>query len=97
VLIGCATIGKPINESQVSQLKDGVTTKQEVISIMGEPFDKTITDSGDEKWTYVYSVIQGRLTDGQVREGQKLEILFDTKNIIKKHLFLASTTQRPKI
>ena len=101
-LFGCATIGKPMKETQLNQLQDGVTTQEEVLRVMGEPFDKTIIDTGEEKWTYVYSRTKptwitfvpyfNMIESGGVTKGQKLEILFDEKKIVKKHTVSKSTT-----
>jgi outer membrane protein assembly factor BamE (lipoprotein component of BamABCDE complex) len=101
-LCGCATVGKPMKDTQLTQLQDGVTTQKEVLEIMGEPSDKTIIDTGEEKWTYIYA--RSRPTwasfvpyvnlfeSGAVTKGQKLEILFDEKKIVKKHAFSKPTT-----
>ncbi len=101
-LVGCATVGKPMKEAQLSQLQDGVTTQKEVLEIMGEPSDKTIIDTGEEKWVYIYSRSKptwgsfvpyvGIFESGAVVKGQKLEILFDGNKVVKKHAISTPTT-----
>lgn len=99
---GCATVGKPMKETQLVQLKDGITTQEEVFELMGEPFNKTLTDMGEEKWIYIYSRSKptwgsfipyvGLFESGVVTKGQKLEIIFNEKKIVKKHIFSIPTT-----
>ena len=96
-LSGCATIGRNITDCQVASIVDGQTSSSDVLRVMGAPFDKSISEQGLEKWTYIHSVIAGRLTEGQVLKGQKLEILFDDNGIVKKHIFLSDTKQRPQV
>ena len=101
-LVGCATIGKPMKETQLTQLQDGVTTQEEVLKIMGEPSDKTIIDTGEEKWTFIYARTKptwstfvpyvGLLESGTVTKGQKLEILFDINKVVKRHTLSNPTT-----
>jgi outer membrane protein assembly factor BamE (lipoprotein component of BamABCDE complex) len=103
ILVGCATVGKPMKAEQLTQLQDGITTQEEVLKIMGEPFDKTIIDTGEEKWSFIYSRSKatwssfipyvGLLESGAVTKGQKLEILFDSDKIVKKHTVSNSTTK----
>jgi len=95
VICGCATVGNPMKAEQLTQLQDGVTTQAEVLKIMGEASDKTIIDTGEEKWTYIYTratptwgffvPIVGMFESGATAKGQKLEILFNTNKIVKKH------------
>ena len=101
-LIGCMTVGKPIEEKQLTQLQDGITTQEAVLKIMGEPSDRTIIDTGEEKWIYVYMRAKptwvtfvpyvNLVESGTNVKGQKLEILFDANKIVKKHTVSKPTT-----
>lgn len=60
VLGGCATVGNEQmrNQSQESiaiSVQKGKTTKDEVITIYGNPNKTTLTDGGNEVWTYEYT------------------------------------------
>ncbi|WP_423186774.1 outer membrane protein assembly factor BamE domain-containing protein [Alishewanella sp. d11] len=58
MLTGCATanyeLGNPINPENVAKIENGKTTKQELISLFGEPYTKTPLSSTQEKWIYTY-------------------------------------------
>lgn len=56
-LAGCSTYGNSTlkNETQASvsqKIQKGVTTKEQVRSLYGDPSKVTFTDSGNEVWTY---------------------------------------------
>jgi outer membrane protein assembly factor BamE (lipoprotein component of BamABCDE complex) len=60
VLVGCASTGNQnvkvaTQESVKAQMKEGVTTKEEVRKQLGEPTSVSFTDSGNEIWTFKYS------------------------------------------
>jgi outer membrane protein assembly factor BamE (lipoprotein component of BamABCDE complex) len=52
-VLGCATIGKNFDSTQLSWLKNGETSKAQVLENMGPPW-RVGTDSGDLTWTYGY-------------------------------------------
>ncbi len=58
-LAGCATasysVGKDFSSSDVQKIVKGETTSQELITLFGEPFTKTVISDEDEKWVYTYS------------------------------------------
>lgn len=64
VVGGCApliTTGKNFDLTQVPRIQDKVTTKEEILSMLGQPYNKTIT--GDiEMWMYMYSETNRRRT-----------------------------------
>jgi len=51
--LGCATIGKNFDSSQLSWLKSSETTKSQVLEKLGQPW-RVGLDSGDQTWTYGY-------------------------------------------
>ena len=51
--LGCATSGKLIDQDKLSQIKEGVTTKQEVISLLGKP--DMIIHTSDAKEIMMYT------------------------------------------
>ncbi|MFY9402937.1 MAG: outer membrane protein assembly factor BamE [Candidatus Omnitrophota bacterium] len=61
-LEGCATTGSSsiIDDSRISQIQKGVSTKEDVRSLFGSPTKVDFTDAGYEVWEYVYSRSQTR-------------------------------------
>jgi len=49
---GCQNMGSPIDAGGVAKIERGVTTKDEVLSILGEPESKSIV-GGVESWGYL--------------------------------------------
>lgn len=60
LLAGCATSGneklKDHTQSSISQqITEGKTTKNEVTAALGQPTSLSLTDAGNEIWTYRYA------------------------------------------
>ena len=59
MLTGCATanyeMGKDFSSSLVTQIKKGETSHSQLLSLLGEPFGKTVISADEEKWSYFYS------------------------------------------
>jgi len=51
-LFGCVTSGKKFDSSKVSEIRKGVSTKQDVQATFGEPVTKTQMADGRESWSY---------------------------------------------
>ncbi|ANA15309.1 hypothetical protein APT_10045 (plasmid) [Acetobacter pasteurianus NBRC 101655] len=66
------------NETATSvdqKIHDGVTTREEVRQMYGDPVATDFTDSGHEKWTYTFSNTQADAANfipvyGDLRQGQ---------------------------
>ena len=94
VLTACTTrttiIGSDFDYSKGDLIVKGQTTKQEIMQMVGQPFDKTLDESGAEKWIYLYEVKKIRTSGGGFRgprhEGtittKKIEIIFD-QDVVK--------------
>jgi hypothetical protein len=58
-LSGCATssysVGKNFSSENVSQIVKSKTTSEEMVTLFGEPYSKTVISATDEKWIYMYS------------------------------------------
>ena len=56
-LIGCASTrtGTDFNSANVNKLKVGKTTEQEVIQLIGQPFNRTRSADGTVTLLYMYS------------------------------------------
>ena len=102
-LTGCADTGnkslKYATESKVqAQIKEGVTTKNQIQAMFGSPFKTSYTDNGSLIWTYQYddttaltpqtvgSVLLTFGLAGTKSKGTRNElvILFDENNVVKK-------------
>ncbi len=59
ILGGCAVgqMGREMNPSDVKKITRGVTTKQEVVALLGQPGHVSHSGDGSEYWSYTY--IQG--------------------------------------
>ena len=53
-LSGCATVGKPIQQTNVDKIQKGKTTKNEVINILGQP-DGSYFEKDNKLVFYYYS------------------------------------------
>lgn len=51
--VGCATVGKQVNQSNAEKLQKGVTTKAEVIKIFGQPSSQSFNQAGKVIFTYI--------------------------------------------
>jgi outer membrane protein assembly factor BamE (lipoprotein component of BamABCDE complex) len=58
VLVACtSTYGTPITEAQIAGLKQGVTTKQELLATFGKPVAKSRQSDGTEILSWAYSKV----------------------------------------
>ena len=102
IFIGCATVGTQIDQSNLSQIKEGVTTQKEVIALMGQPYMQTLTSDGKIMMMYQYTKVKNRAANfipvvgafsgGMDMEQQTLQILVNEKGIVEKYLFTDSST-----
>lgn len=51
--LACATVGRNFDATQLAWLKNGETSKAQVLENMGPPW-RVGTDAGDLTWTYGY-------------------------------------------
>ena len=65
VLTGCATSGTKMEQDQISKIKEGVTTEQEVTALLGSPFSKTLTSDGKTVMMYLYTKAQTKASSLQ--------------------------------
>ena len=58
-LSGCATstysVGENFSSANVSKIIKGETTSEEMVTLFGKPYSKTIVSATDEKWIYMHS------------------------------------------
>lgn len=97
---GCASSGNQMIKDQTQtsiagQIKDGVTTKDQVQSNLGSPSTVSFTDSGNEIWTYKYShatshaqnfiPIVNLFARGADVDTKELVILFNSDSVVTKY------------
>jgi hypothetical protein len=82
LVVGCGTVGKDFNSSNVKKIQNNVTTQLEILDWFGVPY-KEGTENKHTMWTYQVDTWQA------VGEGvsKGLVILFDDKNIVKAYRY----------
>lgn len=102
MLSGCATVGKPIEQDKLASIKEGQTTKQEVINLLGKPYMITLGSDGKEIMTYQYVKSQirastmvpivGLFVGGADTKQQIFQVLIDKDGKVEKYVFTDSDT-----
>jgi len=79
--------GGAFDQSRVEQIQKGSTTKDNIITLFGEPGAKDLPANGDETWIYTYVVKQINAPPSQSsslrRHSSMLIITFDNQGIVK--------------
>jgi outer membrane protein assembly factor BamE (lipoprotein component of BamABCDE complex) len=109
LLHACTTSGNPSikDETEASindKIRQGVTSKDEVTAMLGDPLEADFINDGQEVWTYELSRITplarnyipyvNVLSSGSDAVEQKLTILFDENDIVEDFNWLESVTER---
>ena len=82
---GCGTAGKDFNESKVSKIANGTTTRAEIRKMFGEPF-KTGTQNGLPVWVYEYNLYYSIEND----KSKNLVVVFGSDGVVQAHQFMSS-------
>ncbi|WP_374088281.1 hypothetical protein [Methylomicrobium lacus] len=88
-LSGCASIGHEFPAGQVTSIRIGETTQNDIYTTFGAPW-RTGIDNGMKTWTYgryYYSLF----SDGETED---LVIKFDNRGVVASYVF--NTTKRSK-
>ena len=99
LMAGCtfkATSGNPIGSKEVSAIRKGVTTRQEVINMLGSPQLITRLEGRRERHTYVFqdsettvinvAVLTAVSMNGKVRS---MLVTYDENGVVTTHEFVA--------
>ena len=102
ILVGCATVGTKIDQDKLSQIKEGITTKQEVINLLGKPYMVTLTSDGKTMFMYQYVKASNRAVNfvpvvdlfagGMDMNQQMLQVLIGKDDKVEKYIFNDNTT-----
>jgi len=80
---GCATIGRPFPAENVASIRNGETTKGQLLGYFGLPYRRGIED-GDSTWTYVH--YRYKLFGEQART-RDLFVRFDENGRVKSYTY----------
>ena len=97
ILSGCATAGKKVDRAKLDKIKEGVTTEQEVIGLLGNPSMKTLDSGGKTIMLYNYAKIKNKAVNfvpivnlfagGLDMKQQMLTVLIGTDGKVEKYTF----------
>jgi outer membrane protein assembly factor BamE (lipoprotein component of BamABCDE complex) len=109
ILQSCSTTGNPTlkdenRESIGRKLEEGFTTKNQVITILGDPMETAFIADGQEVWTYELSKMKpflrnfipyvAILSSGADGVQQQLTILFDDNDVVEEYRWSESEIQQ---
>ncbi len=85
LLAACTTVGKEFDHALVQAVKNGATTKTDVLGMFGKPFKKGL-QNGAEIWVYETNTytVSGNDTS------KNFTIVFDDSGIVKSHQMMSS-------
>lgn len=93
-LLGCMTMGRAIDPVKVAQVKEGVTTKAEVLSLLGEPTYTMMNPDGNEILMYTrtemrespknFIPVYGIFHSEMDMKTQSATIMIDSTGVVKK-------------
>jgi len=94
-LSGCATVGKRFSTDKINLIKKGVTSKQEILNIFGNPENISTDSEGRETFSYVYVKAKAKPTSfipllwifsgGASTESEVLTIYFDKEGRVEDY------------
>jgi hypothetical protein len=93
VLVGCASTGRKLDTSKVAQIKKDVTTREQVIQLVGAPDQMTANAEGIVTFHYTYVratakpiafvPVVGLFAGGADVQNQTLMVMFGTNGIVR--------------
>lgn len=103
-VLGCATAGTRVSRENLSRVKEGETTRHQVIEILGAPPNSTLTSDGKEIFTYHFTSIKsapqnfipivGLIQSRMDMDTEITQVLFTRDGIVEK---VTSTASRSNI
>ncbi|MGP8152914.1 MAG: outer membrane protein assembly factor BamE [Smithella sp.] len=84
-IAGCVSFGRPIDQADLDKIERGVTTKAQVIKLLGDP-DKISKNNDIITFVYTHTISQPSTGTGAYSsinyETQKVTISFDENDIV---------------
>jgi len=105
MIAGCASHGNSVLKDETSaavknKITKGVTTKEEVRSMYGDPMTTSFTDSGKEIWKYEFIKMHSKATNfiplvslfnsGAKGDKKELVVMFNDDSVVKNFSMSAS-------
>lgn len=101
LLGACATTGTKVDQNQISNIKKGVTTQQEIKEMFGKPQSVSITPDGNTSWIYQYGSMNGVnntavsfipiigpfIAPNPKFEHSNLSVFFDKNNVVTNYIY----------
>lgn len=97
--IGCVSVGRPLEQSKLAQIKKGETTRDQIFAILGQPSSIGTLDGPEGKQTviiynYMLSTIRaesllpyvGAFVGGTDNQSQTTTFTLDDHNVVKSIL-----------
>ncbi len=85
LLPACATVGNEFDHALVSTVKNGVTTKAQVLGLFGKPF-KTGLQNGSDIWIYETNTYTVTGNDSS----KNFTLVFDKTGVVQSHQMMSS-------
>jgi|GEM_PF-1890397 len=96
VLCGCMAHGREIHYEQLAQLKQGETTVDQAIYLLGQPYQRMRLSTGQERLMYYYMSVQSRpenfipivgpLTGGHDVYRSSAILYFDRNGVLQRYI-----------
>lgn len=84
LLAGCISVGRDFPVPQSQDIKNGTTTKADLIRFFGEPTQVGMED-GDQTWTW--ALVRKGLSG---TESKQLYIRFDNRGVVKSYSYTSN-------
>lgn len=93
MMSGCATsnIGTVIDQSKLSEIKEGETTYSQVLDLLGQPSTVTSNSDGTTVYGYVHSTASVNLIGSSSSSANVVYVTFDANGVVQK--WVQSNTQ----
>ena len=102
-LVGCATTGVKVNKDNLSKIKEGETTKEQVIQLLGNPNMVNLTSDGKTILMYhffeyktkarSFVPVVGLLAGGGDMNQEILQVLLDENDVVEKYIYNDSNSE----
>jgi len=90
VLAACSTYGKPVTQAQLDQIKQGVTTKDDLLSSFGKPLVTARNSDGTQVMSWGYAKVGFA---GSSYTNQALSVVLDSSGKVAS--FTTTDTATP--